>query len=66
MSDVISKTYSEIVTWDKNLMLAPQGKAGKDFINEISRLLSLFTLKSPWEPVALSLALVQIFIPLML
>ena len=64
VKDVISKTYSEIVTWDKNLMLVPRGKAGKDFINEISRLLSLFTLKSPWEPVALSL--VQIFIPLML
>ena len=62
--DMVNNVYTEVVSWDKNIMLLPRGKAGKTFINELSRLLSLFTLKSVWEPVALSL--VHIFVPLML
>ena len=36
----------------------------KDFINEFSRLLELFTIKTVWEPVALGMFV--IFVPLML
>ena len=61
---MIENVYSEIVSWDKNIMILPRGKVGKAFINELSRLISLFTLKSAWEVVALSL--VHIFVPLML
>jgi hypothetical protein len=61
---MIENVYTEVVSREKNLLVLPRSKAGKAFINEPSRLLSLFTLKFVWEPVALSL--VHIFIPLML
>ena len=64
ITGMINRVYAEIITWDKNLMRLPRGKAGKDFIIELTRLFTMFTPDSVWEKVSLSL--VQIFIPLLL
>eukprot|EP00794_Sanderia_malayensis_P021052 gene21052-23107_t len=45
-------------------MKLPRGKVGKNFLNELCRLITLFTEKTIWEPLAFSL--VHIFVPLML
>ncbi|MCP4459569.1 MAG: hypothetical protein GY816_16330, partial [Cytophagales bacterium] len=45
-------------------MLLPRGEAGKDFINQLTRLVGLFNSKTVWEKVAISL--IHIFIPMML
>ena len=60
----INKTYEECIKWSKNIFLLPRGKSGKDFINELTRLITLFTDKTKWE--RLALPLVHIFFPLML
>jgi hypothetical protein len=56
--------YCEIVGWQKNLFMVLQGKAGKDFILELTRLINLFNFKTDWMD--LSLSLVHIFLPIML
>ena len=56
--------YNEICRWRKNLFMVPRGKAGSNFIIELTRLLYLFIDNTKWSRV--SLALVNIFIPLML
>jgi hypothetical protein len=60
----INQAYKEILTWNKNLFLLPRGKAGKDFIVELTRLINMFVNKSPHE--RFSLSLVHIFMPIML
>ena len=50
ITGMINRVYAEIITWDKNLMRLPRGKAGKDFIIELTR---LFTPDSVWEKVSL-------------
>ena len=57
-------TYADIVTWNKNMFEPPKGKAGKDFVIEITRLMQLFNNRTKWE--SLALQLLNIFIPLML
>ena len=44
--------------------MVPRGKAGTDFIKEITRIINLFVLPTKWS--RLSLAKLHIFIPLML
>ena len=60
----ISDTYEEIIKWKKNLFLLPRGKAGTDFIKELTRLLYLFIDNTKWS--RLGLSLIHIFMPLML
>ena len=36
----INEAYEKIVYWRRNLFMVPTGKAGKEFINEITRLLN--------------------------
>ena len=60
----VKEFYSQIVEWKANMFMPPLGKVGKGFIKELTRLLELFTNKTPWEPVALHM--LHIFIPLML
>ena len=60
----ISTIYEEIIKWRKNLFMVPRGKAGTDFIKEITRMINLFMIQTKWT--SLSLAKVHIFIPLML
>ena len=60
----ISDTYDEVTRWRKNLFMLPRGKAGTDFLKELTRLLYLFIDITKWARIAL--ALVHIFGPLML
>ena len=58
----IAETYKEVTTWKKNLFLLPRGKAGTDFIVELTRLINLFINDTKWSRIALPL--VHIFIPI--
>ena len=42
----VSSIYNEVITWRKNLFMVPRGKAGTDFIKEISRIIRLLTIPS--------------------
>ena len=53
-----------MVSWSKNIFHIPTGKAGRDFIEELTRLIDLFNHKTAWKSTAL--LLVHIFIPIML
>ena len=39
----LEEAYNQIVYWRKNTFMVPTGGAGKKFIDEISRLLNLWT-----------------------
>ena len=60
----VKHAYKEIIGWCKNLFLLPRGNAGKDFICELTRLISMFVNKTAHERFALSL--VHILMPIML
>ena len=60
----ISAVYADITTWHKNVFMVPRGKAGTEFIVELTRLLALFNNDTKWSRVAMSL--MHVFIPLML
>lgn len=47
------EAYGQIVYWWKNLFMLPSGAAGKRFINELNRILNLWTDKSSFKNVAL-------------
>ena len=64
ITEAIENVYSNITTWKKNTFQVPRGKAGKDYISELSRLLKLFNTSSKWESAALNMLV--IFCPLML
>ena len=64
IASCIKKIYLEVITWNKNIFMLPRGKAGTDFIKELTRLLYLFVNDTKWA--RLGLPLVHIFIPLML
>ena len=49
--------YTEVVQWRRNSFTIPFGKAGKDFVRELSRLYSAFGSASALESVALKVAL---------
>ena len=53
-----------MICWKLNLFEVPRGKAGKDFIIELERLLSELTYKTNWK--SLSLKLIHVFMPAML
>ena len=42
ISKEIDAAYKIICTWKKNFFLLPFGKAGTDFIRELTRLMNLF------------------------
>ena len=60
----ISAVYADITSWHKNIFMVPRGKAGTEFIVELTRLLALFNDDTKWSRVAISL--MHVFIPLML
>ena len=60
----LDEVYTEMITWRSNLFEVPRGRAGKDYIEEVSRILSEFTYNTKWKP--FSLKLVHVFMPLML
>ena len=42
-TSMLDVAYKEVVHWRKNLFKIPQGKAGKSFANELSRLFNAFS-----------------------
>ena len=64
ISQKVDMMYDEIVCWKVNLSEVPKGKAGKDFIVNLNRLLSELTYNINWK--TLSLKLIHIFMPAML
>ena len=59
----LDELYKEISGWHKNNFLLPRGKAGNNFIIELTRLLNLFNMRTHLEKHAISLAI--LFISLM-
>ena len=59
----VNDVHKEISSWQKNNFLLPRGKAGNDFIIELTRLLNLFNMNTHLEKHAISLSI--IFITLM-
>ena len=64
ISSEVRSAYEKIITWRKNFFTLPRGKAGSDFLKELTRLIHLFTDCTSWE--RLSLGLVHVFVPIML
>ena len=52
-SFVIDACYKEVVHWRRNYFMIPSGKAGKDFVTELTRLLRAFADGSTLECVTL-------------
>ena len=50
--------YNEVVFWKKNLFLLPSGKAGKEFVSEMSRLIGAFANATALEGIALKAVVV--------
>ena len=54
----LNAIYSEVVHWRRNCFSVPYGKAGKEFVRELSRLYSAYGSASALESVALKAAIV--------
>ncbi len=62
--DTINEIYEEATSWKRNLFKVPTGKAGQDFVAELTKCIKHFNIGSPLEPVALKMAM--IIFPLLL
>ena len=49
----ISSAYKEIVHWRRNIFMIPSGPSGKEFILEITTVLTAFVERYSLEPIAL-------------
>ena len=56
--------YEEVTRWNRNVFYLPSGKAGENFIEELTRLVNLFNSGGAFESV--SLMMVSIIFPLLL
>ena len=56
---MITSAYAEIAHWRRNVFLVPSGKAGKDFVKEITRLFSAYADASAMEGIAIKTAMVE-------
>ena len=55
----ITSAYEKIVHWKKNIFLLPSGKAGKDFINEMTRLVCEWNNDSPLKTISLKALMIM-------
>ena len=55
----ITNAYEKIVQWKKNVFLLPSGKVGKDFIDEMTRLISEWNNDSPLKSISLKALMVM-------
>ena len=60
----VDKAYEQIVSWRKNIFDIPRGAHGAAVIQELTRLLDLFSKDTAWKSLAMSL--IHVFLPLML
>ena len=54
----INDAYETIVHWHKNLFMIPSGKAGKEFITELSSWLNKFNNDTPFRSIALKVYMI--------
>ena len=64
ISNAVNEAYRKAVTWKKNLFKVPTGKAGQEFIEEVTKVLGFFISGSHFESVAITM--VMIMFPLLL
>ncbi len=64
ITEAVHHAYSKIVHWKKNLFKVPTGKAGQDFIEEVSKTLVHYVSGSHFESLALTMSM--IIFPLLL
>ena len=55
---LIRETYDEVVHRRRNIFLVPAGKVGKRFVNEITRLINVYTQSSAMESSAIDAVMV--------
>ena len=53
----IRQAYETVVRWKRNIFLVPSGKAGEQFVREISRMFKAFGESTPLESIALTAAM---------
>ena len=62
-SDIFEKNlnnaYEKIVHWKKNIFLLPTGKAGKEFIDQMTRLVGEWNNDSPLKSISLKALMVM-------
>ena len=56
-TQAIDHAYAEIVHWRRNIFLLPSGKAGRDFIRELSRLFLSYAESKLMERIAIKAAM---------
>lgn len=60
---VVDDAYAQVAHWRRNLFLIPSGKAGKEFIREITCLFNAYADASSLECIALkSIAVMQVLL----
>ena len=64
LDDAVSSAFLEVARWRRNLFKLPTGKAGQEFIEELTKILNHFADGTVFEPIALTLA--TIMFPLLL
>jgi len=58
-SQKVTDAYDEVVHWRSNLFLVPYGRIGKEFVQELSRLISAFGEGSALEGIAIKATMIQ-------
>ena len=64
LADSVNNAYLEVVRWRRNLFNLPTGKAGEDFIDELTKLYCHFNDSTAFKSIALTLS--AIIFPLLL
>ena len=54
----IDDAYNEVTKWRKNTFLVPYGKTGRDFIDQLTKLIDDWNNRSPMQHLALKAAIV--------
>ena len=57
--NLVTRSYNEVVHWQRNLFNVPSGSTGKDFIRELTRLIDGFSQRSTFEGIALCAAMLM-------
>ena len=61
---VIDNAYNEVMTWSKNTFLVPYGKAGRDFIDQLTKHIDDWNNKTTMQHLALNAAIVLLAVAL--
>ncbi len=57
--DKVKQTYKEIIRRKRNIFLVPSGKAGKQFVSEITSGVNMFVSQSSMEEVAMMILMIM-------